>query len=46
MFKIYFHEFRSLMSVQTPMYSTRAFWKKRPMNHKFDQCVSQKDVTS
>ena len=28
------------------MYSTRVFWKKRPMNRKFDQCVSQKDVTS
>ena len=28
------------------MYSTRAFWKKRPMNRKFDHCVSQKDVMS
>ena len=27
-------------SVQTPMYSTRAFWKKRPMNCKFDHCES------
>ena len=25
--------FTSLVSVQTPMWSTRAFWKKRPMNH-------------
>ena len=31
---------------RTPMYSTRAFWKKRPMNHKFDHCVSQEDITS
>ena len=31
---------------RTPMYSIRAFWKKRPMNHKFDHCVSQKDVMS
>ena len=30
---------------RTLMYSTRAFWKKRPMNRKFDHCVSQKDVT-
>ena len=33
-----------LVSVQTPIYSTRAFWKKRPMNRKFDHCASQKDV--
>ena len=31
-------QFYSLVSVWTPMWSTRAFWKKRPMNH----CVSQK----
>ena len=24
----------------------QAFWKKRPMNCKFDQCVLQKDVMS
>ena len=35
-----------LVSVQTPVYSTRAFWKKRPMNRKFDHCVSQKDIMS
>ena len=25
----------SLVSVQTPIRFTRAFWKNRPMNHKF-----------
>ena len=43
---VYMGTTTSLVSVQTPMYSTRAVWKKRPMLGKFDRCVSQKEVTS
>ena len=38
--------FLLLVSVYTPVYSTRAFWIKRPVNRKFDHCVSQGDVMS
>ena len=45
-FNAYLSQYNLLVSVQTPMYSTRAFWKERPMSKKYDHYVSQKDITS
>ena len=42
-------EYSLLVSVQTPMYSTRAFWKKRPIGQVYRKgrnLMSQRNIMS